>query len=487
MGEIADPRLADGTDRDSFGVALLPREPTLNILLSTLLFAVVATAAVADEFVVTDVVLVDPVARELRPAEIHIVDGLIRGVAVPGEARVAEDVDRWSAAGRFALPAMLDASTFSSTQVSPGHRDTLGPEDARSIFLSFGVHRFVDLSGGIGSLRGGPVLTAPGGVGADIPGAVELADAEQARATVRGLVEGPNRPHRLSVIFDRGRQRRGMPVPVLEAILEQAGPVPVGVYVGTWRDVDEALEAGADWLVQIPPGLPPEPVLERVRVARPTWTPTVAVGMDFMALMAESGLRDSEALARALPEEMRTDYGEVRIPQSRLTESRLQNTDRLAALAALHQAGATLVAGSQSGGLGTAHGFTFVRELEAWGQAGVNAWEVLAGATLHGAVRLGIEAGLRAGARADFSLYAESPLDDLGRLADPDFVFVGGRREVPRSLASRASHSLVEDIPANPLPGGNRWSLLIIAVVGFAALLGLRQVIKRAAANALDS
>lgn len=263
--------------------------------------------------------------------------------------------------------------------------------------------------------------------------------------------------------------------------------MPVGVYVGTWRDVNDALEAGADWLVQIPPGPPPGPVLELIREKRPAWTPTVAVGMDFMALMAESTLRDSAALARALPVEMRTDYGEVRVPQSRLSETRLQNTDRLAALVALHRAGATLVAGSQSGGLGTAHGFTFARELEAWARAGVEVWDVLAGATVHGAQRLGIEAGFREGSRADFSLFAGSPLEDLGRLADPDFVFVGGRREVPRSLASRVNHSLAEDIPRNPLPGGNRWSLLIIAVVGFAVLLGLRQLIRRAAAKALDS
>jgi hypothetical protein len=441
----------------------------------------------AEELLVTDVVVVDPNRRELRPAEIHVVDDRFAGIFAPGESSLPADVPRWSGEGRFALPSMLDASTFSSTQVSPGHRDTLGPDDARAIFFSFGVHRFVDLAGGIGSLQGGPVLTSVNGVGADIPGAVQLADVEEARLTVRELVAGQNPPHRLSVIFDRGRQRRGLAVPMLEAILAEAGSVPVGVYVGTWRDAFEALEAGADWLVQIPPGPVPEPVADLVRRTRPSWTPTVAVGMDFMALMSDAGLRESEALNRALPAEMTVDYGEVRVPQSRLSETRLQNEDRLAALLALARAGATLVAGSQSGGLGTAHGFTFARELEAWGRAGVDPWDVLAGATVHGASRLRIESGIRPGVRADFSLYAVSPVDSLGTLATPDYVFVGGRRETPRSLASRAGHSLVEDVPANPLPGGNRWSLLIIAVVGFTALLGLRQLIKRAAANALDS
>jgi hypothetical protein len=48
-------------------------------------------------------------------------------------------------------------------------------------------------------------------------------------------------------------------------------------------------------------------------------------------------------------------------------------------------------------------------------------------------------------------------------------------------------HALTEEVPENPLPGGYRWSLLILAVLGFAVLLGLRHLVKRAAANAAES
>ena len=103
---------------------------SLALILCALSFAV--TEVSAAEYLVTDVVLVDPVRRELRPAEIGVVDGRISGVFEPGEADLPAEVERWSAEGRFALPAMLDASTFSSTQVSPGHRDTLGRRCERS-------------------------------------------------------------------------------------------------------------------------------------------------------------------------------------------------------------------------------------------------------------------------------------------------------------------------------------------------------------------
>jgi hypothetical protein len=459
----------------------------LKKFLTVLVLLVLAAGAAADELIVTDVVLVDPVRRELRPAELHIVDGIVARVAAPGGLDVPGDTERWSAEGAFAMPPMLDASTFSSTQVSPGHRDALGPEDARKLFLSFGVHHFVDLAGGIGSLRGGPVMTAVGGVGLEIPGAIELDGEAEARATVRRLLDDARPPHRLSVIFDRGRNRRGLDDQLLAAVLDEAGEVPVGVYVGTWRDAIEALDAGANWILQIPPGPPPEAVLERVARLRPAWTPTVAVGTDFMVLMAEPELRESPALARSLPEPMRADYGEVRVPQSRLTEARLQNQDRLAALAALHEAGALLVAGSQSGGLGTAHGFTYVRELQAWRDAGIDPWEVIAAATVHGAARLGVGGGTWEGARADFTLHAASPVDSIGVLADPRVVFAAGHRATPSDLAAAVAHALTEDVPDNPLPGESRWSLLILAVVGFAVLLGIRQLIRRAAARALES
>jgi hypothetical protein len=223
-------------------------------------------------------------------------------------------------------------------------------------------------------------LISEGGVGSNFPGARPVRDAVDGRTAVAEILASTRAPQRLSVVFDRGRSRRGLTAEVLGAILEEAGPTPVAVYVGTWRDAYEALDAGAGWIVQIPPGPAPEPVLELIRSRRPVWTPTIAVGSDFMALMADPELRNDPGLARSLTPEMRADYGEVRVPQARLTEARLQNEDRLATLVQLTEAGAILVAGSQSGGLGTAHGWSLVRELDWWFRAGLEPWDILASA-----------------------------------------------------------------------------------------------------------
>jgi len=463
----------------------------------------VVSAASASDRVVTDLQLVDPLLQEVRAASLHLVDGRIVAIGAPDGTEFPAELPRWNGEGHFALAGLFDGSVYGQIQVSPGHRDRLLPGDTARLLLAAGVTTCIDLDaseetrarraesvtgGGARVLLGGPVLTAVDGVGSEIPGAVELRDAEHAREILRELLEQPgvSRPDRLSVIFDRGRNRRGLVVPILEVILDEAGDLPVAVYVGTWRDVHEALEAGARWLVQVPPASVPEPVLELVAATRPHWTPAVSVGMDFMALMADEELRQDECFVRAVPQEMRADYGQVRVPQGRLSEARLQNEDRLAALAALDARGVRWVAGSQSGGLGTAHGWSLLRELQSWTRAGLPARTVLLGATHNGTELMGIEAGLRPGAPADFVLYLESPLEQIGTLAHPQIVFMAGEPEHPASLAAGVQHLLTEEIPHNPLPGGNMWSLLMMAVGGFAILLFLRRLVKRAAQKALE-
>lgn len=453
-------------------------------LLCLLPFLLAATAAGATELVVTDLRLLDPVNQTVRAASLHLLDGKIVAVGTADGSEWDAALPRWAGSGRFATRGFVDVSTVSSVQVSPGHRDALTAESARMLFLAAGVHRIMDLQAGRATAfaaAAGPALVAPGGVGAELPGAIGLANPQAARAAVGDLIK--ENPARISVFMDRGRNRRGLDAATLAAVLEAAGTVPVAVYVGTWRDVHDALAAGARWIVQIPTGPVPPPVLEQVQSLRPMWTPALAVGTDFMALMSVDSLRTAPALVRALPEAMRADYGQVRVQQARLSAARVEQDDRLRTLVALHAAGATLTAGSQSGGLGTAHGWSLLRELQWWSRAGIDGWTILAAATQEGA---GAE-GFVAGAVADFNLYAASPVDRASGYFEPEVVFVAGEPRFPDGLAARASHRLTEDIPANPLPGGNRWSLLLISVGGFGLLLFLRRLVKRAATRALDS
>jgi cytosine/adenosine deaminase-related metal-dependent hydrolase len=125
--------------------------------------------------------------------------------------------------------------------------------------------------------------------------------------------------------------------------------------------------------------------------------------------------------------------------------------------------------------------------LDWWFRAGLEPWDILASATIRGAELLGLPAGWVVGAKSDFTLYESSPATNPGVLGSPQLVFSGGVAETPDAIVAGVRHALTEEVPENPLPGGYRWSLLILAVLGFAVLLGLRHLVQRAAANAADS
>lgn len=465
----------------------------MSIRLLLVVATLVLAPALADAQVLTGLRLVDPATREVVEASLRVDDGRIAAIGSADGAEFDPALPRVDLAGAWALPAFFDASIIGQTQVSPGHRDRLDPADTARLLRAAGIGAALDLDAAAGPaapgrgarrLRAGPVLTAVDGVGSEIPGARTLADAAAARSVAGELLRSSSPPDRLSVIFDRSRNRRGLVPEALEAILQEAGGAAVAVYVGSWRDAEDALRAGARWLVQIPPGPVPDAVLELVRLNAPVWTPSVAVGADFMALMDDVSLRGSPALARSLPDAMRADYGEVRVPKGRLEEARLQNADRLASLAALDAAGAVLVAGSQSGGLGTAHGWSLLRELQWWWRAGLDPWTILAGATLNGPELLGRTAGFVVGAPASFTVYASSPLDSAQVLLEPSTVFVEGVAVDPGPLAAAVMHSIAEDVPHSPLPGDNAWSMVLIAIAAFSVLLFLRHLVRRAAARA---
>ena len=446
--------------------------------------------ASAQSLLLRDVLRVDPRTRTVTPASLWIEDGRLREVGPPDLE--VEGIETLDLDGAYVLPALIDLRVYGTVQRSPGHRDSLHSAEAARLVASAGVAAAVDVFATIPRdvpeaarwLAGGPVVTTPRGPGREFPGARVVDRPEAARALLRGLAGA----RFVQLPLDRSKpgSLRGELLATIVASAREHGITPVA-QVSDWGDVGEALDAGVDWLVQIPAGPLPRPLLERIAAhERPvSWTPQIALGRGLAEWVSDPALRDHAALARVLPDTMRADYGRVRVPQTRIGEVGLRLQLAARAVVELDSVGVSLRAGSGAGAVGTALGFTLVRELQAWVEAGIDPWTALEAATTGAGEVVGHPVGFEAGAPADYVVLPRSPIDDLPGLHEVGQVVLDGRVHDPAALAAGVAHRITEDMPANPLPFDGKVPLIVIVVAGFTVLLLIRRAIKRAAARAL--
>jgi imidazolonepropionase-like amidohydrolase len=88
-------------------------------------------------------------------------------------------------------------------------------------------------------------------------------------------------------------------------------------------------------------------------------------------------------------------------------------TNDFASLRRLHAAGVTILAGSDTGNLGTFQGYSTHREIELMVEAGLPPWDALRAATTEAARFLHLRWGVRPGAPANLLVVAGSPLADV--------------------------------------------------------------------------
>ena len=457
------------------------------------------------DLVLIDARCVDPVARTIERRSVWIRDGVVAalgapdGADLPGESRGSV---RWNLEGGYLLPGLHDVWVHGGTQRSPGHRDRVGALGTAQLALAAGVVGFLDvhLDSEMIGLRGawsgndpraarprvgGPLITVEGGTASDFPGA-RLVDGPQAvRALVDSLaaLDPSRRPDALGFVFDAARGQPRLTDQTLPAGLRaaRAQGLPAAVQVGSWRDAYEALGLGADWLVQLPFGVMPEAVRERVSEREVLWTPTVTLGLDFARLLGDPELRSDPLLARILPELLLEDYAQVRVPQSRFAEMAERRDTAFSNLEILVASGVRLRLGSAAGALGTAFGWSLLREVEWVAEALGDPWLALASALPAD------HPGVAVGAEGDFVVLPRSPVDDPTALRSLEAVVLAGSRVDPAAVAASVTRTVEEDIPPDPLPFGGRVPLVVLVIAAFTVLLVIRRWVKRAAARARET
>jgi len=225
--------------------------------------------------------------------------------------------------------------------------------------------------------------------------------------------------------------------PVVDAVIDEAHDLDtrVAVHATGLETARAAVEAGADILVHSVYDRPVDNAFVQELVAENVlYVPTLMVseryGQTFAQTLdltvAEHRIGQKDVIAslfdlQVLPDSMLSDRMRRMIAQRPAIPS---DSVAMQNLKAVHDAGVTVVAGTDAGNIGTLHGPSLSREFELMRAAGLSPAEILETATVGGAALMGRDnlGRVEAGMQADLAIVNGNPLEDLAHAFDVDAV-----------------------------------------------------------------
>ncbi len=420
-------------------------------------------------------------------ADVLVRDGIVASVGDRIEAPSgAEVID---GEGMTLMPGMIDA-----------HAHVFGPVLRTALML--GVTTELDMftePNGAAVLRteqangealdradlfsAGILATAPGGhgteYGMEIP---TLTTPEEADDFVQARVDEGSDYLKIIRTDASSSRFRTLDFPTIRALIDaaHARDLLAVVHVGTEADARAAVESGADGIVHVfyDQSASAEAV-ELIRQHGAFVTPTLTVLESASGSLGGAELAADDRLAPYLSANERSGL-ETGFPAGVFSASALDNG--MASVAALHQAGVRLLAGTDAPNPGTAHGASLHRELVLLVRAGLSPVEALAAATSGPADAFGLDdrGRIRAGLRADLLLVRGDPTSDVTATRDIVAVWKLGvradrdayRDEVTAASAPAARPDVGAGLVANFDTGeldsafGSGWMVSTDALVG---------------------
>lgn len=241
--------------------------------------------------------------------------------------------------------------------------------------------------------------------------------------------------------------------PLVDATAEESRrhDIPLSVHATELETAREAVRAGADILVHSVTDRPVDDTFIKLLVEHEViYIPTLTVFERYpMVLTQQLDLTEPEQ-ELAHPDIVSSLYDLQELPEDELTRQiirRMQNPepvppDQVAIdnLAAIHEAGVTVAAGTDAGNIGTLHGPSIFREFQLMEQAGLSPLEILEAATVNGARVMGMEGEtgtLIPGLQADLVVLDADPREDIMNAARIDKVLRAGRIHEQQDLLNR--------------------------------------------------
>ncbi len=407
-----------------------------SVLLAGLTLVLPATVG-AQDLLLTNVHVLDPGSRTVTEGSLLIRDG--RVAEVGADLDVPAGIETLDLEGRWLIPGLFDLHTHSFGNLAPnGEGQMMGAPGTAKAALYVGVTGFLDLFNiedvifgqretqrggdmpGADIYAAGPCLTATEGHCSEYGIPTRLVDTpEEARAQVAELAA--KNPDVVKLVYDNqvygSRSMPTMDRATMEAVVSAAHEhgLKTIVHVGTWQDLLEAAEAGADAVTHTPGSDPVPDGLAEVLVARGTLhIPTLAVQSELGRIVEDPSLMERPLLVEVVDHSVIDGFRNVdEWPDNMkrfLEWTRPLRASNLEAVGELAAAGVRMGTGTDAGNPGVFQGYSVHREMELMVEAGLSEWEALAAATTTPADFLGADWGVRVGSEATLVVLDASPL-----------------------------------------------------------------------------
>jgi imidazolonepropionase-like amidohydrolase len=429
-------------------------------MLAALLLATFSWPSVAAGLLLTNAHLVDPATKTIAVAHVHIEGAKV--VEISTEPPPGFDGEIVDLQGKYLLPGLVDAHVHSGWNRGPigAPDEELGIEETARRMLIAGVTAYLDLGSHanrifpvrdeqrLGNLALAADIYAAGPVFVSIgrPGAGNGPIIVQTRAEARRELDrlAAKHPDVIKLVFDWARERRTMDEEVMRALVGHAQELHLKtvVHIGTWENARLAVDAGATAITHLDDTAEfPEALTEAMAAKHVFSIPTMAVQQDFLDILEDHRLLDNPLLRLVAGEDLLNGYRALDPNEfANCPTCRWQREGRKhygISLSRLAHAGAPIVAGSDSGNLGTFQGFSLHRELILLHQWGLSAWDALAAGTSRAYELLGLNIGFSPGADATFLVLSASPLDDIANTQRIERILFHGQWVDRTALVAR--------------------------------------------------
>ena len=414
-----------------------PNRCVVSLIAACIVASVSSLNAQTVAFVDVNVVPMDK-ERVVEGQTVIVRDGQIVQIGATSEVQVPNDATRVNGQGRFLMPGL--AEMHGHLPLPNQNLPDRWPEDVLFLYVANGVTTVRGMQGQPRHLEMRDKLERGELLGPRIY--VASPQYSGRSATSVGDAERLVREHKIAG-FDLLKIQEGLGADVYHAIAKTADDVgiPFGGHVPNDVGFFNALDAGQITIDHL------DNAYDAVGGDLSRISEVVNALVQHGAWVVPTEVLWETVILYASPTEALTARSELKYAPSRMVESwtnraaqrrargdadaaRQRTEFRRALLAALNDAGAGILLGTDSPQMFSVPGFAMHREMEVMVEVGMTPYEVLRAGTYRVAEYFGTEATtgtVATGNRADLILLNANPLDDVGNVTNRVGVMVNGR------------------------------------------------------------